>query len=604
MLTGLRDRYSWAILPGPIGPLIPDEAMVVPLSLDRGSHAIGVLVLGISPYRRMDDEYRSFLALVAAQAGIALTDTQAYQQERERAQVLADLDQMKMEFFQNVSPRTADPADPFAGAAARRPGRPGCGAPRFRGQLETALRAAERLRRIVDALLNFAQSEAGTLVANRRPIDVGRLTTETASMFRSAAERTGSALRGDRAVGAGHRQCRQQHVVDHRDEPGRQRRQVHLGRHRLHRPGTAHRNPDEVQDGERQDDDGHDGTWHVVLTVTDTGVGIPPEEQTRVFERFYRSARTPLGGAGIGLALVLDLVRSHDGQVTLTSDPNVGSTFTVTIPAAPTGLLAPHPAGDGADQPDVQQQERGHTAITAAAADEAGFVADHVDVAQRSGDRSRVMIVEDDEDLSSYLARLLTADGCEVSSFADSESALAAVREGTLPVTDLVLTDVMLPGRSGLELVAELRSIGSTARVPIIVLTAVGGADAAADGLTAGADDYITKPFSSRELLARVRAHIELHRIREDAVENAEGRARQVREALESNRTIGTAVGVVMTAYRLTAQQGFQLLVRASQDHNRKLRDIAAEVVSTGRLPFRPTDTDDLIMKITNTLDR
>lgn len=129
------------------------------------------------------------------------------------------------------------------------------------------------------------------------------------------------------------------------------------------------------------------------------------------------------------------------------------------------------------------------------------------------------MVVEDDADLRSYLARLLTADGWDVTPIADAETALTVVlADSGSPATDLVLTDVMLPGRSGLHLVTELRAIGATGRLPIIVLTARGGADAAAEGLTAGADDYITKPFSSQELLARVRANIELHHLRENAM--------------------------------------------------------------------------------------
>ena len=109
---------------------------------------------------------------------------------------------------------------------------------------------------------------------------------------------------------------------------------------------------------------------------------------------------------------------------------------------------------------------------------------------------------------------------------------------------DLVLTDVMLPGRSGLELVSDLRRAPITSRLPVIVVTGRGGSDAAEEGLAAGADDYITKPFSSSELLARVRANHELHRLREGAIDSAEAKAEQIRRALDSNRTIGTAVGV------------------------------------------------------------
>ena len=150
-----------------------------------------MLVLGISPYRRLDEEYRSFLALIAAQIGVALTDSQAYQAQRTRVQVLADLDLVKMEFFQNVSHELRTPLTLLLAPLRDVLDAPDAVRPDYRGHLEAAVRAGERLRRIVDALLDFAQSEAGTLVPHRQPVDLARLTAETASMFRSAAERAG-----------------------------------------------------------------------------------------------------------------------------------------------------------------------------------------------------------------------------------------------------------------------------------------------------------------------------------------------------------------------------------------------------------------------------
>lgn len=129
---------------------------------------------------------------------------------------------------------------------------------------------------------------------------------------------------------------------------------------------------------------------------------------------------------------------------------------------------------------------------------------------------ARVMVVEDDPDLRLYLTRLLAGDGCEVLPFGDAEAAWASLQSGYCSAINLLLTDVLLPGRSGLELVVLVRDNSTTARVPIIMLTAFGGGGAA-DGLAAGADDYITKPFTSQELLARVRVSIELHRIRKQA---------------------------------------------------------------------------------------
>ena len=225
------------------------------------------------------------------------------------------------------------------------------------------------------------------------------------------------------------------------------------------------------------------------------------------------------------------------------------------------------------------------------------------DVAEQSGTTDdgaalpRVLLVEDDSDLRAYLTRLLTSDGWSVRGVPDAETALAAM-DLTDGAVDLVITDVMLPGRSGLHLVEQLRHSSRNDRLPIIVLTARHGTAATSEGLAAGADDYITKPFSSQELLARVRANHELAKLRQSAVDEAEERASQIRNALDSNRMIGTAVGIVMAKYRLTATQGFQLLVTASQHSNRKLRDLAADTVQNQKMPLRPTVTDQLLIKV------
>ena len=178
----------------------------------------------------------------------------------------------------------------------------------------------------------------------------------------------------------------------------------------------------------------------------------------------------------------------------------------------------------------------------------------------------RVLLVEDDDDLRAYLTRLLESDGWTVDAVADAESATGVAFDRTATsLPQVILTDVMLPGQSGLDLLITLRNAERTARVPIILLTARAGVEAAVEGLRHGADDYVTKPFSAAELLARVRVHHDLGQLREDAVGEAKTRVTQLRAALDSNRLIGTAIGIVISTLNTDAAQSFQVLVLASQ---------------------------------------
>jgi DNA-binding response OmpR family regulator len=156
---------------------------------------------------------------------------------------------------------------------------------------------------------------------------------------------------------------------------------------------------------------------------------------------------------------------------------------------------------------------------------------------------------------------------------------------------DLMLTDLMLRGESGLDVLTALRQDERMARLPVVVLTARADAETAIEAFAAGADDFVVKPFNSAELLARVRAHHQMSQLRDLAVDAAETTVGQLRRALQSNRTTGTAVGIVMTRYELNAELAFQVLKRTSQQSNRKLNDIAAEVVRTGALPDAPVLT-------------
>jgi signal transduction histidine kinase len=266
-----------------------------------------------------------------------------------------------------------------------------------------------------------------------------------------------------------------------------------------------------------------------LLEVRDTGIGIPAAELPHVFERFHR-VRGARGrtheGTGIGLALVQELIRLHAGTVTVTSEPGKGTTFTVAIPTG-AGHLPPERIG-------IERALASTSPGATSYMDEAlRWLPDEVPAEPflpspglTVSPGARVLLADDNTDMREYVRRLLRRHWT-VEAVADGQAALAAARERT---PDLILTDVMMPGLDGFGLLRELRADPGTRTVPVILLSARAGEESRVEGLDAGADDYLIKPFSARELVARVNAHLELARLRREAV----AREREARAQAEA----------------------------------------------------------------------
>ncbi len=259
------------------------------------------------------------------------------------------------------------------------------------------------------------------------------------------------------------------------------------------------------------------------LTVRDHGIGIPHHEQERIFERFHQveaTERRRFGGVGIGLALTKEIVERCDGRISVTSSPGQGSTFLVRLPLSqpppgtpiwPDGAtnepLDPAPVQPWPPRPAEEEEE---PCSTAAAED----------------GRHRILVCEDDPDLRRSL-RWLLAGRYAVTCASDGEEGLQRAQEQR---PALVLADVMMPRHTGLELLVALRSDPGLARVPVIFLTARADADSKLVGLGLGANDYVTKPYDERELLARIDTQIEL----DDLRQNLERRVAEQTRALHS----------------------------------------------------------------------
>ena len=269
--------------------------------------------MGISPRRPFDDGYRGFFDLIARQFAAAISDAQAYETERARAESLAEVDRAKTAFFSNVSHEFRTPLTLLLGPLEDALQKPAAG---LQGEsLDSAHRNALRLLRLVNTLLDFSRIEAGRVQAHYVPTDLAAATQELASVFQSAMARAG--LRFVIRCEA----LSQPVFVDHEmwekivlNLLSNAFKYTFDGEIRVELAATE---------------------AAAQLIVADTGTGIPPEALPQLFDRFYRvpgaSGRTH-EGSGIGLSLVHELVKLHGGSIEVDSKVGQGSAFRVNIP--------------------------------------------------------------------------------------------------------------------------------------------------------------------------------------------------------------------------------------------------------------------------------
>jgi signal transduction histidine kinase len=492
----------------------PVSALLLPIVHPAEQPPYGVTLAAASPRLRLDYEYALFFERLSGAIATNVAAARAHEEQRRRAEQLSALDRAKTAFFSNVSHEFRTPLTLLAGPledelAEREQPLP----PDRRERLVTAHRNTQRLIKLVNVLLDFSRIEAGQALARYRPTDLGTLTSELASMFRSAIERAGLCLVVE---------------VEPRSAPVLVDREM-WEKIVLNLISNAFKHTFEGRIEVRL----RFLPSAAQLTVTDTGIGIDERELPHLFERFHRvvGARSRTHeGTGIGLALVRELSRLHGGDVSVTSQLGKGSSFTVLIPLGSQHLP---PA-----QIDSEATARPSGADVAAYVQEAlHWSAPSVEISEEQGapDASgagaravhgRVLLADDNADMRAYVSGLLKADYA-VAAVADGQAALELVPSFD---PDIVLTDVMMPRLDGTGLLRALRADARTRHLPIILLSARAGEESAVEGIEAGADDYLVKPFSARELLARVRTHVELARSRRDWAEHLE-RSNQELEA-------------------------------------------------------------------------
>lgn len=537
-LTGLAPP-----VPGGAGSAPPSEALVLPLPAPGTDRPYGMLVVGVTPHRPLDNDYRAFAALVARQVAANVTSARATEEERRRAEALAELDQAKTSFFTNVSHELRTPLTLILGPVeeALTDTKEPLGHAQHQ-RMTVVQRNAERLLALVNTLLELQTLTAGQGVAVPEATDLAAYTADLAAMFRSAFERAGldvvvdcpplpAPVLVDREMWAKIVLNLLSNAHKFTFEGGVTVRLRLVADDAVGQGPTAQppvgQSPDAPppigQDPAPQDP----RRPHVELSVSDTGVGISDKDQRHLFERFHRVAGTRSRGqegSGIGLALVAELARLHGGSVAVQSRPGKGSTFRVCLPFAPAepragvapaaAAVAGHHArvlvGEALRRPLPADQTRTDGELAGAGGAGRGGGA-----APGDGARARLLVVDDNADMRRHLVGLL-APAYDVAVAVDGADALA--RASQRP-PDLVLTDVMMPNLDGFGLLDALRRDPALAAVPVVMLSARAGGEAAVEALDAGADDYLVKPFSAGELRARVRANLELERARRHRAE-------------------------------------------------------------------------------------
>ena len=519
-VTGLTGRVGE--LPRGSWENPPAEAMVLPLQGEAGAPPIGVLVLSASAGRRLDEAYRTFLGLLAQQAAALINGAIAYRAQQQRAEELAELDRAKTTFFANVSHEFRTPLTLIMGPVQDLRSRLADGDPAVSEDLDVVYRNGLRLGKLVNALLDFSRIEAGRMQPHFEPADLAVCTADLASAFQAAFQRAGLAFEVD---------CQPLGEPAYVDREMWEKVVLNLLSNALKYTFAG---------SVRVSLTAADG--RAVLRVADTGIGVAAADMPRLFERFHRGAASQARsneGSGIGLALVQELLGLHGGSITAESRPGAGTTFTASIPLGrghlPAGSIVQPGAGasgPAAAEPFVEEAMRW---LPGDVTDGGTGLASRPDDSQAAGGRGNggrgdggradgstpdgprrppsVLVADDNTDMREYLRRLLQPQ-YQVTVVADGQAVLHAARAAP---PDLIVSDVMMPGIDGLGLAQALRADPRTAAVPVLLLSARAGQEAAVEGLNAGADDYLVKPFAPQELLARVRANIELTRMRSRA---------------------------------------------------------------------------------------
>lgn len=461
----------------------------LPITSQAGK-PVAILTAALNPYRRLDEAYRQFVQLLADQITTEVSNVLAYEEERKRAEALAEIDKAKTAFFTNISHEFRTPLTLLLGTVEESLNDPAI-TPKNAERMGVTHRNAMRLLKLVNTLLDFSRLEAGKVKAAYQRTDMAAFTSNIASGFRSVIENAGLRFNVH---------C---DVIDQAIYIDKEMWEKIV----LNLLSNAFKYT--LKGSIALSLTTNDNT--IFLRVKDTGVGIPKAELPNMFQRFHRvqnSTGRTYEGTGIGLSLVKELVNLHGGEITVSSEEGAGTEFTVAIP---TGKAHLPPAQVSEKETDVDQT------ITNVFLEETESLTEQLPSSngrETNKNAPVVLVVDDNADMRRHIERLLH-DQFNVVTAGNGMEALHELKQHAV---DLVVSDVMMPVMDGISLMKAIRNEPKTTDIPVILVSARAGEEAKVEGYELGADDYLVKPFSAKELVARVRSQISLARKRSGAL--------------------------------------------------------------------------------------
>lgn len=464
------------------------KAAIIPIAKSNKTGVYGIIISALNPHLPADEKVLDFLNLVAEQIATSITNGTALKEEHKRAEALAEIDQAKTTFFSNISHEFRTPLTLMLGPLEEMLHNDSIDE-KHKENISLAYNNSLRLQKLVNNLLDFSRLEAGRMQVTYQETDIAALTAQLASNFQSAIENSGMELLIKCAV------IKQSVFID----------QDMWEKIVLNLMSNAFKYTLKGKITIELEDLG----TRFLLRVTDTGIGIADDQIKYIFDRFQQvkgAKGRSLEGTGIGLSMVKELVKILSGTIEVSSQPGKGSTFTIAI----------HTGKDHIPEHNIGM--RGQIKGPAEAYINEAVKWSHNDTVFENGTdkinktigKPRILLADDNAEMRNYLLRLVSNE-FDVTAVANGRQVIESLQE-SLP--DLVLTDLMMPEVDGFELLATLKNNPTTAHIPVILLSARAGEEAIIKGLEKGADDYLIKPFSSRELLSKIRSQFKIKQFR------------------------------------------------------------------------------------------